>query len=294
MTRAIIALGGNTLVKPGEKGNNQSQVKRIKKTIKNLKPIIEDKQAIITHGNGPQVGNLLIQQQKTNEVPSLPLDTCVAMTQGQIGYYLQKSTGVKTASIVTQVEIDPNDPAFKEPKKPIGPYYEKKPDKKGQKFTKGSEGWRRVVPSPEPKSIVEIQEIKTLMENEFHVVACGGGGIPVEKKRKEEYRGVEAVIDKDKVSALLASQINAEKLYIITDVPYVYKNYNSENQEKIEEIHPSKAKDLMKKNEFEEGSMKPKIKAALKFLSSGGKKVIITNTGNIRKVQEGIGTTIKK
>lgn len=290
---AIIALGGNTLVEPGEEPSDETQLQRTKETLKKLKPLIKSNPTVITHGNGPQAGNLLIQQEEAKEeVPELPLDTCVAMTQGQIGYYIEKSTDSKTVSLVTQVEVDADDPAFQNPKKPVGPRYEEKPDKDWE-MTKQDGKWRRVVPSPEPRKIIEIKQIKHLLDKGFNAVACGGGGVPV-KKTDHEYEGIEAVIDKDKVSALLGKQLNASKLYMITDVPYVYRDYGTENQEKIEKMHISKARKLLKEDEFGEGSMKPKIEAATRFLSSGGDKVIITNIDNADKILEDKGTVIKK
>lgn len=290
---AIIALGGNTLVEPEEEPTDKKQLKRVKETIDKLRPILHNNPTIITHGNGPQAGNLLIQQERAEEeVPELPLDTCVAMTQGQIGHYIEKATDSKTVSLVTQVEVDPEDPALQDPKKPVGPYYEKKPGEEW-KVTKQDGGWRRVVPSPEPQRIIEIKEIKQLVDKGFNVVACGGGGVPV-KKEEERYEGVEAVIDKDKVSALLGKQLNASKMYLITDVPYVYRAYGAEDQEKIEKMHVSEARELLKKGEFGEGSMKPKIESVIRFLSSGGDKAVITNIENTDKILQGEGTVVKK
>lgn len=293
VSRTIIALGGNTLVKPGEKGTDKNQLDRVEKSINKLKHIIKHQNIVITHGNGPQVGNLLIQQEKAKEeVSPLPLDTCGAMTQGQIGYYLEKVSGEKTVSLITRVEVDPEDLAFENPTKPVGPYYEEKPEKDWEMIEK-EDGWRRVVPSPEPKKIIEVSQIKHLLKKGFNVVACGGGGVPV-KRKKEVYEGLEAVIDKDKASALLGEQLNANKFYMITDVPYVYRDYGTEDQEKIKETHPTELRNLLKEGEFGEGSMKPKIEAALRFLSSGGEKVVITNIDNADKITEGEGTVIKR
>lgn len=290
---SIIALGGNTLVDPQGKPTDKKQLKRVKETFNKLRPILHNNPTIITHGNGPQAGNLLIQQERAKEeVPELPLDTCVAMTQGQIGHYIEKATDSRAVSLITQVEVDSEDPAFQNPKKPVGPYYEEKPEEEWEVIEQ-DEGWRRVVPSPEPQKIVEIREIKQLLDRGFNVVACGGGGVPV-KKEKEQYKGVEAVIDKDKVSALLGKQMNASKLYLITDVPYVYREYGTKNQEKIENMHISEARELLKEGEFSEGSMKPKIEAVTRFLSSGGEKAIITNIDNADQVSSGGGTVIKK
>ncbi len=295
MDRVVIALGGNTLVEAGENSGEERQLQRLQETMDNLKEIIRNNSTVLTHGNGPQVGNLLIQQDKgKEEVPPLSLDTCVAMTQGQIGYYIERSTDVNTVAVNTQVEVDPEDPAFEDSSKPIGPYYEEKPEKEEKEFVEEPEGWRRVVPSPEPKKIIEIKEIKSLLERGFNIVACGGGGIPVKRESERRFKGIEAVVDKDKASALLGDQLNADKLYIITDVPYVYRDYGTENQERIENMHPAEARELIEENEFEEGSMKPKIESVIRFLSSGGEKAVITDIENAEDINKDKGTIIKK
>jgi len=284
MKIVVIALGGNAILTPDEKGTVKEQVRDIKNIARQLKFLLKKYKLVITHGNGPQVGNLLIQQELAKrKIYPMPLDVCGAMTQGQIGYFLQ--TVIRNelkrpiTSVVTQVLIDKNDPAFKNPSKPIGPYYPKKTSKN---MIKEAEGWRRIVPSPKPKRIIEIEEIKALVKKGIIVITCGGGGIPVVKK-KERLVGVEAVIDKDYASQKLAIQLKAECLIFLTDVKYVYLNYEKKDQKPLRRITLKQAKRYLKEGHFKEGSMKPKIEASLNFLKSGGKKVIITNVSSLKK-----------
>lgn len=289
MKTAVVALGGNALIKPNEKGTLKQQIKRIDQTISHLRGLSKRYRLVLTHGNGPQVGNILIQQKSIKEVPSMPLDVCDAMTQGQLGYLIQKSIqnilNKKAVTIITQILVDKNDKAFKKPTKPIGPYYKEKIERD---MIKEPEGWRKVVASPKPKQIIEIEQIKSLIKNHI-VIACGGGGIPVIKEK--ELRGVEAVIDKDYATELLASQIKADLLIFLTDVDSVYLNYGSKKPIAIREMNVKKAKKLMK--HFKEGSMKPKISASINFLKKG-KKVIITKPELLDKALRGkVGTVIK-
>lgn len=288
MKIAIVALGGNAIIKPNEKGTLEQQMKNINKTISNLKNLSKKYRLVLTHGNGPQVGNILIQQ-KSTKVPSMPLDVCDAMTQGQLGYLIQKSIqnilNKKAVTVVTQILVDKNDKAFRKPTKPIGPYYKEKIEKN---MIKEPEGWRKVVASPKPKQIIEIEQIKSLIKD-YIVIACGGGGIPVIKENG--LKGVEAVIDKDYATQLLATQLKADLLIFLTDVDYVYLNYESKKPIAIREMNVKKAKKLM--SQFKEGSMKPKILASINFLKKG-KKVIITKPELLDKALEGkAGTVIK-
>jgi len=287
MKIAVIALGGNALQPANEKWTYEGLVKNINKTVLHLKHLTSKYQPVISHGNGPEVGNLLIQQHSTKEVPEMPLDVLDAMTQGQLGYLLQKSIQnilkKKAVTVITQIEIDKNDKAFQNPIKPIGPYYKEKIEKQ---MIKEPEGWRKVVPSPKPKRIIEIEEIKSLIKKGYVVIACGGGGIPVVNGK-----GVEAVIDKDYATQLLASQLKADLLIFLTDVDSVYLNYGSKEAIAIREMNVKKAKKLMK--HFKEGSMKPKIKASIEFLKKG-KKVIITKPELLDRTLKGkAGTVIK-
>ncbi len=289
MKIAVIALGGNALITPEERGTIEQQIKHINKTVSHLKNLSKKYKLVITHGNGPQVGNLLIQQEKGKPIPKMPLDVCDAMTQGQLGYLLQKSIQnvlkKKVVTIVTQILVDKKDPAFKGPTKPIGPYYK---TKIGKNMIKEPEGWRKVVPSPKPKKIIEIDQINSLIKD-YIVITCGGGGIPVIKENG--LKGIEAVIDKDYSTSLLASEIEAELLIFLTDINQVYLKYESRNPIPIAEMSVKEAKDLME--EFKEGSMRPKIESSIDFLKKG-KKVIITKPELLDRALKGnAGTVIK-
>lgn len=296
MKIAVVALGGNAILTPDERGTVKEQVRDIKKVVNQLKVLLKKYRVILVHGNGPQVGNLLIQQEKTKrEIPPMPMDVCDAMTQGQIGYFLQKTMRNQlkkpVVSVITQILVDRKDTSFRNPSKPIGPYYSKKIMKN---MIKEMEGWRRVVPSPEPKKIIEIEEIKTLVKKGFIVIGCGGGGIPVVMKNGK-LTGVEAVIDKDRASQKLAAQLKAECLIFLTDVDYVYLNYEKKNQKPLKKITVKEATKYLKKGEFKEGSMKPKIEASIKFLRSGGKKVIIAKVLSLEKaLKRKTGTIITR
>jgi carbamate kinase len=286
MKLTVIALGGNALQPPNKKWTYEELLKNINKTVLHLKPLISKYQIVLSHGNGPEVGNLLIQQKSTKDVPAMPLDVLDAMTQGQIGYLLQKSIQnilkKKAVSLVTQIEVDKNDKAFKNPTKPIGPYYKEKIEKQ---MIKEPEGWRKLVASPKPKRIIEIEEIKSLVKQGYIVIACGGGGIPVANGK-----GIEAVIDKDYATQLLATQLKADLLIFLTDVPYVYLNYETKPIA-IKSMNIKEAKKYMK--HFKAGSMKPKIEASIEFLKKG-KKVIITKPELLDKALERkAGTVIK-
>lgn len=296
MKVAVVALGGNAILSPDETGTVKEQLRDIKAVVKQLKVLLKKYRVVLVHGNGPQVGNLLIQQERTKkEVPPMPMDVCDAMTQGQIGYFLQNTIKNElkknVTSVITQILVDKKDPAFKNPTKPVGPYYRKKTMKH---MIKEMEGWRRVVPSPKPKKIVEIEEIKTLVKKGFVVITCGGGGIPVVMKNKK-LTGVEAVIDKDYASEKLATQLNAECLIFLTDVDYVYLNYGKGNQKRLKRITVKEAIKYLKRDEFKEGSMKPKIEASINFLKSGGKKVIIAKVLPLKRALLGkTGTIINR
>ncbi|MFH0847806.1 MAG: carbamate kinase [Chloroflexota bacterium] len=296
MELAVVALGGNSLIRPGEKGTAEQQIQRLNETILSLKPLMKGYFLVITHGNGPQVGNLLLQQERCRSVTSeMPLDALDAMTQGQLGYWIQQSVENilkrNAVTIVTRVLVDRNDPGFRSPTKPIGPYYE---DKVYPDMVKEPAGWRRVVASPRPVAIVDIEEIEALVRDSgFVVIACGGGGIPVIKEG-DEFIGIEAVIDKDFSSAKLATQLKAESLIILTYVPCVYRNYGKPDQKPISKLTIAEAKVLLAANEFGEGSMKPKIEASLEFLAGVGKRVLITSQQELGNALAGkSGTVIK-
>ncbi len=287
MRIAVIALGGNALITPEEKGTLEQQMKHIDKTVSHLKNLSKKYKLVLTHGNGPQVGDLLIQQHSTKEVPPMPLDVCDAMTQGQLGYLLQKSIQnilkKKAVTVVTQVLVDKKDPAFKNPTKPIGPYYKTKIKRN---MIKEIEGWRKIVSSPKPKKIIEIDQIKSLIKD-YIVITCGGGGVPV--IREKGLKGIEAVIDKDYSTELLASELKADLLIFLTDIDCVYLKYESRNPIPIAEMSVKDAKKLVE--DFKEGSMRPKIEASISFLKKG-KKVIITKPKLLDKALKGKAGTV--
>ena len=298
----IVALGGNALIKPGQMGKAGEQFKNLRSPLKQIAKLSDDYHIVISHGNGPQVGNLLIQQEVAkNEIQMMPMGILVAETQGQIGYMIESTLDEELMrlgkdeeklflTILTYVQVDPDDPAFKNPTKPIGPTYaEPQPG-----YVKTAKGWRRVVASPIPQKIIQWREIKKLVELDFIVIACGGGGIAL-IKRKNNFHGVEAVIDKDLTSERLAEQINADILLIATDVDNVALNYKKPNQIDLKTITISEAKKYMKEGHFPPGTMGPKVEAAMKFIEFGGERAIITSIDKISDALEGnAGTEIIK
>ncbi|KAA0002142.1 MAG: carbamate kinase [Thermoplasmata archaeon] len=307
--KAVVALGGNALVKPGQKGTSKEQFSTTMETVKSIVKMIQHGwDIVITHGNGPQVGSILLQQEVAKSVaPPMPLDVCVAQSQGQIGYMIQqcmlsvlkkKSIKKDVVSIVTQVLVDKDDPAFTNPTKPVGPIYKYDEAllrlKEGYRMSKQKGGWRIVVPSPDPLSIIESPTIKRLIEEGIIVIAVGGGGIPVIEENGR-LKGKEAVIDKDLASERLATEIDAHVLLILTDVDAVYLNYGSKNQKKLKKVSLEKIKEYYHEGQFPPGSMGPKILAAIRFLKSGGKKTIICSIEDAwDALQEKAGTLIYK
>ncbi len=289
--RIVIALGGNALLPKGVKGTADEQLEFAKAAILKMEDTIKSNQVVLTHGNGPQVGNLLLQQQSTEEVEEMPLDVLDAMTQGQIGYFIASAislTGLHSATLITRVVVDPDDPAFSNPSKPIGPFYEK-PIKPNMKEDAGR-GYRLVVPSPKPVKIREHDAISALLNAGFVVLAVGGGGIPI----KENGEGLEAVIDKDRATSLLASQIEADLLVFVTSVNEVYLDFGKETQRKLESMTVPEAEKYLSEGHFAPGSMKPKVESVLDFVKSGGKKAIICSIENVQDAIQGkAGTTIR-
>jgi carbamate kinase len=293
----VIALGGNTLLRAGEKFSIEQEIRHIEEACEEIKKIVDSGYRIVlTHGNGPQVGNILLQNKFASKiVPSIPLDVCGAQTQGEIGYLMQRSLGnildMPVITVVTQTLVSEKDHAFKKPAKFIGPFF-KKP---GPGLKKDSNrGYRNVVPSPEPKSIIEADEIKRLVNQGFVVIACGGGGIPVVRK-SGKLRGVEAVIDKDLASEKLATGIGAETMLILTNVDGVYLNYGRTSQRMLDDVSPEELEKYAKQGHFFPGSMGPKIKAAYRFVTSGGKRVVITSPSlSVKALMGSAGTTIRK
>lgn len=285
-TRVVIALGGNALGDTPEE-----QIARVREAAPTLLKMIEQgNEIIITHGNGPQVGMIQkafdLASEEDPKVPSMPLPECGAMSQGYIGYHLQQALGVAmhksykrwhVASVVTQMEIDPEDPAFDNPTKPIGPFLTAEQaqaemeENPGEVYVEDSgRGWRRVVASPQPKKIVEAPSILNLLDNEFIVIACGGGGIPVVRDYgdKGAYKGIDAVIDKDMGGELLAEDCHADYLFLLTAVEYVCTGFGTPHEKALADISADDAERLADAGEFGKGSMEPKVRAAIKFVRS--------------------------
>ncbi len=283
--RIVIALGGNALIKKGQKGTAEEQFATAEEAVTALKDVIENNEVVIAHGNGPQVGAVFIQQNATNEVPAMPLDVCDAMTQGEIGYFIQRAlmrkTNRKSVTIITRVVVDEDDPAFQHPTKPIGPFYKEKIRK--DMIMDAGRGYRRVVASPQPLKVLERKAILPLLQFGVVVVAGGGGGIPI----KNDGTGLEAVIDKDRCASLIAKEVDAELLLIVTAVPAVCKNYGKKNEQVLRRLTVKEARAMMAAGEFPEGSMKPKIEAAIDFIKQGGHRAIICGLGNAKDAVKG-------
>ncbi|HHU19575.1 MAG TPA: carbamate kinase [Bacilli bacterium] len=297
--RIVVALGGNAILTKDPSAESQQQA--LRQTAEKLAPLVEQgNELIISHGNGPQVGNLLLQQSAADSVenPALPLDTCVAMTQGSIGYWLQQALrdaleqrGIKkdVITLLTQVVVSKDDPAFNHPTKPVGPFLTEaeKNQRSGQDIyvEDSGRGWRKVVPSPKPIRVTEAPLVDKLVDLGVLTIATGGGGIPVVEE-DGVVTGIEAVIDKDFASERLAEQINADLLIILTAVDHVYINFNQPNQEKIQEVSVEELKQYIEEDHFAPGSMLPKVEAAIKFAehSNRTKKAIITSLDNVEDI----------
>ena len=308
----MIALGGNSLSPKGDTGSIEDQFSHTRKTMDGLSNFIDLNYNIcITHGNGPQVGNELLRMDLTNEkVPPLPLGVCVANTQGQMGYMIQQTLQNKlrdmnidreVVTLVTQVIVDKNDKSINNPTKYIGPIYSKKDimplsNKFNWKIKEQEPGnWRRVVPSPMPDYIMHGKSIKALVDRGTIVIAFGGGGIPVYNDDEYKIEGLDAVIDKDFSAAKMGRIIRAQELWIISDIEYLYRNFGEENQTPYKEISFQELISLYKNNSFQEGTIKPKIKAAIHFLKHHGEKVVITSINNIQNaLNDQSGTIIRK
>jgi carbamate kinase len=307
---AVVAIGGNSLIIDKNQKTIPDQFDAVEQTMSHIAVMIKNGwNIIITHGNGPQVGFILRRSELAlHELHPVPLDYCGADTQGAIGYMIQKALrnefaklGIdkQTATIVTQVKVDSDDPAFQNPSKPIGSFLDENTAREriaeGQVFVEDAgRGWRRVVPSPKPVDIIEVEAIKQLIHAGMIVVAVGGGGIPVIEKEGGQLRGVEAVIDKDFASALLAEMINADLLLISTVVEKVALNFNRSDQVWLDEMTVSQAEEYIRAGHFAPGSMLPKIQACIEFIRAGGEQALITNPENIGKALNGeTGTWIR-
>ncbi|MCL4450639.1 MAG: carbamate kinase [Candidatus Thermoplasmatota archaeon] len=305
--RATLAVGGNALLEKYDRGTAEEQIYRAELTARKTSEFFRENEVVLTHGNGPQVGAILLQNEFSSSVsPAMPLDVCGAMSQGNIGYFLQTSfqkvfnefgINKKVATLITRTVVEKDDPAFKNPTKPVGKYYtrdEARVLESNNGFVMKEDagrGYRRVVPSPIPVDIVEFEQIKYLMNERFVPIAVGGGGIPVIKS-DGGYSGIEAVIDKDLASALLAVKLNADLFIILTAVDAAYINFNKPNKQKLGTIEADEIKKLRSEGHFASGSMLPKIDAALNFVERTGRKAIITNAENMMPALRGTAGTI--
>jgi carbamate kinase len=307
---AVVALGGNALLKGNQDGTIAQQEKNTYETCKNLLNLLnKDFEIVLTHGNGPQVGNILLRNEagyNQYKIPKMPLDICVADSQGGIGYMIERQINnlltenkidKNVLTIITQVLVDINDPAFSEPTKPIGAFYLKEEADLLTKvnnwiFREDSRrrGWRRVVASPEPLEVLNKKIIRELAGMGNIVIAAGGGGVPVFRNNNKLY-GIDAVIDKDLASALLAKEIKADSFYILTDVPKVYLNFGKPDQQAIDRITVNEIKEYLNDGEFASGSMRPKIMAAINFIEIGGEQTVITDASELISDSE-VGTVI--
>lgn len=310
---AVVALGGNALLRNDQIGTIEEQEQNTTDTLENLIFLLrEGFNLVISHGNGPQVGNILMRNdagETLYKIPQMPLDICVADSQGGIGYMIERMLrnvltkhGIdkEVVTLVTQVMVNKDDDAFQNPTKRVGKIYSKEEadeiaKSRGWSFkeeVKVKDGWRRVVPSPKPIGIINEKVVETLARQGTIVIAAGGGGVPVYLDEKDNIRPSEAVIDKDLASSLLAARIGADEFYILTDVPYVYINYNKPDQEVKEFLDHTDTLKYLNEGQFSEGSMAPKIRACLQFIEKGGKKSVITEAFKLEDKKYGTKITM--
>jgi len=300
----LVAMGGHAFMQPGEAGTIEDHERNAARIATLLMTLVErDYHVCITHGNGPQVGNLLLQQEVAGSgVPPLPLDVLVAMTEGSLGYILQQAllnelrkrqSKRYVVTVVTQVVVDEDDPAFHEPSKPIGPFLtreeaEKRRDTLGWKVKEDAgRGWRRLVPSPSPQKVVQRYMIRDAVRQGHIVIACGGGGIPVKRKADGQFGGLEAVIDKDLTSAVLATDVGAALLVILTAVPQVCVHFGRADERSLGAVTLEEIEKLQAEGHFPPGSMGPKIEAVVRFLRAGGRRALITNPESLPQAIDG-------
>jgi carbamate kinase len=299
----LVALGGNALIRKGQTGTIDEQFANLRTPMEQVARLSRDFRIILTHGNGPQVGNLMLQQECCDSVPALPLEILVAQTQGQIGYMIESTLdaalmalGVEDqlfVSLLSYVVVDPDDPAFSDPSKPVGPVFtEAQAAKLNYPTRKTAKGRRRVVASPKPVTIVEKREIRRLIEAGFLVICCGGGGIPVIREGRS-FAGVDAVIDKDLASARLAAEVGVDRFLIATDEPGAFLDYGTPNQRFLSEMAVEEAERHLEAGQFPAGSMGPKIEAAVAFVKAGGREAVIASVDRIGEAVAGkTGTRI--
>lgn len=311
--KVVIALGGNALVRQGERGTIEEQLGHIRETTRHIVEIIKARHAVaITHGNGPQVGDLLLKNEMAKAtLPPMPLDACGAETQGLIGYMIQRclanqlrqerqcfSLDIPIVTVMTQTLVDPDDPAFSEPSKPIGPYYSAEEARtlereKEWSMVEQPGGFRRVVPSPVPIDLVESAAIRKLFSEGMILIAGGGGGVPVVRKSDGSIHGVEGVVDKDHTAAVLGGILDADVLLILTAVPEVALGFGTPGEKALDRLSVADARKYLAAGEFPPGSMGPKVRAAVQFVADGGKRAVITSLELGKEALEGkAGTTI--
>ena len=309
---AVVAFGGNALLRPEDSGTTAEQLARAREAVHHLLPILgRGYEMVIVHGNGPQVGNILIQNESAAEqIPRQTLDFCVAQTEGSIGFLLELALGnelfragfrKEVVTIITQVQVDAADPAFGKPSKPIGPFYSH--DKAATLMEQtgwvmvedAGRGWRKVVPSPKPLAIRGVEVAAALINRGHIVVAAGGGGVPVVVSEDGEVRGVEAVIDKDYAASMLAASLQADLFIVLTGVARVSRDFGKPSQRELPELSVQMARELLAQGQFPPGSMGPKIDAAVRYIEAGGHEVIITRAESLGDALEGkTGTRIRE
>lgn len=305
---AVIAFGGNALLQPGDRGTQEEQIGRAKQAARWLVDIVRAGwKLVIVHGNGPQVGNILIQaEEASTKIPPQSLDVAVAQTEGSIGFILQQAmrnrlefAGLdsEVGTLLTEVEVDPADPAFRKPTKPVGPFFtpyraEALSRDFGWTMSEDSgRGWRKVVPSPRPLSILNIRSIRAMVDACTVTIAAGGGGIPVVRGRDQQWRGIEAVIDKDFASAVLAAELGAELFIVLTGVDRVAIDYGKPTQRSLDHMTVEEARAHLADGQFPPGSMGPKIQASIDFVERSGQEVLITDVDHLREALEGTAGT---
>ncbi len=296
---AVIAFGGNALLRPQDHGTQEEQFTLAWKATRWLVEIIHRGfELVIVHGNGPQVGNIMIQvEEAITKIPPQSLEVCVAQTEGSMGFMLQnqlrnrlneEQLAKPVVTVLTEVEVARDDPAFENPSKPVGPYFTAyranllMQEQGWQMVEDAGRGWRKVVPSPRPKRILDVEVIRRLVESGAVVVAAGGGGIPVYQDVGNYFNGVEAVIDKDYTTSLLAQDLDADLFIVLTQVAQVAENFGRPNQRWLQEITVAKAKEMLEQHQFPPGSMGPKIRAAIEFVEKTGKEVLITDAEHLK------------
>jgi len=301
---AVVAFGGNALLRPEDRGTHEEQIARAKQAARWLvELVVRGYRLLVVHGNGPQVGNILIQaEEASTKVPPQPLDVAVAQTEGSMGFLLQQAirnrlesigSGAQVATVLTEVEVDPNDPGFKRPTKPIGPFFTRyraealERDLGWTMREDSGRGWRHVVPSPRPLRILNTALISHVLEWATVVIAAGGGGVPVVRGRDGQWRGIEAVIDKDYASALLAVELKAELYVILTGVTRVSLDFGKPGERTLDRMTVADAERHLREGQFPAGSMGPKIEAAVQFVRGSGGEVLITDVEHLRDALEG-------